>query len=186
MAYINVYGWVGYEMEYDNRIKTRVIFAIVDSKQQHLAWLLYAQDMPSYWQGAFETASVLHRKPDRNAIFGDATALPATNYYAGSDFRKLAPALHTTLGSRASIDIKDDPIYRGTTDCIIRYADLNGTLLDLYFELVTVGQRRNNIFPKPGRVYLLLLEKFSVSALKRGIRGPTALTHGVNPYDPVI
>jgi hypothetical protein len=83
-------------------------------------------------------------------------------------------------------DFKDAKHFR-TTDCTIsRFADLKGTVVDLEFELVTVGQRRTMDITKTGRVYLLLLEKFSMTALKRGIRGPTALTHGLSPYDPVI
>ncbi len=183
MTSLDVYGWRGWEMEIDNHIKTRVIFAIVDRKPSRLAWFMFAQDIPERWEGAFDMAGMGYRNLDRNEDFGTAIAYPTLNSMAGSDIRTLAPQIGSVLGSPATLEMTDEK--DGTTSCSIRgLVDSTNSLVDLDFDLVTAGSRREMNIKRNGRVYLLGAGKFSVAALKRGIRGAIPLTHNVDPYNP--
>ena len=185
MTSLDVYGWLGWEMEIDWHIKTRVIFAIVDRKNSRLAWYMFAQDIWNRWEGAFDLVSLGQRKLDRNEVFGDAISYPTLNSMTGTDISKLAPQLGTILGTQARLEIVDDP-KGGTTSCALRgLVDPNQNQVDLDFDLKTIGKRREMDIPRTGRTYLLGAGKFSVAALKRGIRGPIALTHKLDPYDTV-
>jgi hypothetical protein len=184
MATIGVYGYVGYEMEIDCHIKTRVMFAIADAKLKRLAWYLYSQDMPDRWQNAFVEAALRHRKLDRNQVFGDASDDPTFVYYSGSDISRLAPQLATDPGSTASIFFFPDE--DKTTTCEISHLlDLDNNSVRLQFDLVTLRERRTMDIRKTGRVWLIGVEPFSMHALKRGILGPSKMTHNDNPYNPV-
>jgi len=189
MASINVFGWLGYEMEIDRHIKTRVFFAVVDSKRTRLAWYMFAQSLIPAWQVGFDRVLIGERKLDRNEVFGDAISHPTVNEDAGSDIGGLAPRLGPGHGNVAFLVMTD---HVKTTTCLVRWLVDSRKHLTLKFDLRKAGKRTTSgvIFFAPstwmkrGLVSLLGVEPFSVRALKRGVRGASALTGGVDPHSP--
>jgi hypothetical protein len=185
MIDIDVYGWLGWEMEAESHIRIRVIFAVVDRKLTRLAWCMFSQDLVlQRWYRAFDYVALGYEKLDRNEVFGEAIPYPTLNDYAGSDIGKIAPPLLKTMGAPAShfllIDNRD-----WTTTCKLQWRDDAHNLVHVQFGLTTAGERRSFNMEKTGRVYLLGVERFSSHALNRGIHRASALTGGLDPYSPI-
>jgi hypothetical protein len=185
MMSIDVYGWLGYEMQIDTTIRTRVVFAVVDRGRKRMAWFLYSQDLSFPRQQAmFDEAGIGGRKVDRNEAFGETIAYPYLNDYAGTDISQIAPRFMKGPGGRATLFMIDER--DSTTTCKIRgLMDTNGTAVSLTFSLDKVADRRTFNLKKPGRVYMLGVERFTAGALKRGITGASKLTGGYDPHNPL-
>src|SRR5262249_31249818 len=138
MDSIDVFGWLGYEMEIDRHIKTRVFFAVVDPKRTRLAWYMFAQSLIPAWQGAFDMVLTGNRKLDRNEVFGDAISHPTVNDDAGVDISRLAPRLGPGHGNLAFLFLTD---HVKTTTCQVRWLGASQKDLTLKFDLRKVGKR---------------------------------------------
>jgi hypothetical protein len=184
MISIDVYGSVGWEMEIESHIRIRAIFAVVDRQRTRLAWCMFAQDLLlKRWYNAFDQVAVGERKLDYNKVFGEAIPYPTLNDYAGSDISKMAPPLGKLGAPAAHFVLKDNR--DSTTTCKLQWRTGSQRPVHLQFGLTTTSERRSFNVEKTGRVYLLGVERFSLQALKRGIRGASHLTAGYDPYSPV-
>jgi hypothetical protein len=184
MGSLDVYGWVGHEMEIDSHIKTRVIFQIVNDKHTQLAWYMFAEDIRNQWTAGFDLASIGNRKLDRNEVFGDVISYPTLNSASGSDITKFAPHIGPRLGAAATLDMTDNR--DKTITCSVRgLVDSKRNLVDLDFDLEKVGERREFDYKRTGRVFFLGVEKFTVGAQKKALHPLKALSGGVDPFDPI-
>jgi hypothetical protein len=184
MSSIDAYGWLGWEMEIDSHIKTRLIFAIVGQDPKRLAWYMFSEDIREAWQLAFVSVATGDRKLDRNEVFGNAISYPTLNAYNGPDITELAPAIGPRAGRAASLELTDDSKNR-TTSCAIRgLSDPGNHLVDIDFDLESAGKRREMNMKRTGHVFLIGAGRFSAAALKHGLRGRSGLTNGVDPYGP--
>jgi hypothetical protein len=193
MASIDVYGYTGWKMRIESYHKIHVIFAIADRKKKpSLAWYLFSEDVPEKGQHLFDYVDTGTQKLDGNEPFGGPYPWPTPNPYDGKGIGRLA---HRLPGKGAPAKLfmitsnKD-----ATTTCEISHlTDLDGKLVRLKFDLLTLGDKGidgilralQELGITKGHVGLLGVEPFSPHALKRGIEGRSKLTNNVDPYDPV-
>ena len=197
---IDVYGYIGQEMMVENKenqdtfFKLHVIFAIVDAKKKRLAWYLFAQDEPQSGRFLFDQVVIGKRKLDQNEMFGEAISYPTLNSIAGSDIGRLAPRM-SSIGAHAKLFLTTNKRDMTTTCKLSNLIDLDRNLVSLQFQLETFGEKKGadgivrglrEIGKKKGHVWLITVEPFSQTALKRGIRGPSKLTNNKDPYSPVF
>jgi hypothetical protein len=198
---VNVFGWMGWELEVDNHIKTRLIFAVADEKLKRLAWYFYSQAMGSgkygaAWQAEFDKIDMEERKwnnkTDQFTFFGVLDSNFKTGYpssFPTANIASLAVPLKTGFSSDtrpyASLQpIADDPQGGlGGMECRLEMMNLDVQYVYLRFRFgATRWDRRGFNLQKQGYLWLLKVEPFSLAAVKRGIRGPQDVDGNVDPH----
>jgi hypothetical protein len=188
---IFVYGSLGYELEYDNHIKTRLIFAVADDKRKRLAWYFFSQTMMlDKWNRPFELAEATGKKPQWNKAFGEynGSHLGDPNVSTSQQITTYALALSSgTLGNRVEVFISEVETQTNgkAIQCGLSLPGLTNKHERLEFRLKNALQRRSTVTDKKdGFLWLLQVEPFSIAALTRGIRGPQDVAANEDPYLP--
>ncbi len=185
------YGYMGWEMEIDSHIKTRVMFLLSDLRQTQLAWYVFSYLEKKEWQHGFDLVVLGERKLDRNEMFGSALSMALASKQWNSrkfDFRKLAPRL-PAVGADAVLTILDNPKL-GTTTCLVWIDTAGGVLFD--FDLKTEFPRKEKdvrdshgaLKGKLGRAFMVGVEKFTPHALDTG--PGKSIAFKIDPRDPIF
>ena len=194
---IYIYGYRGWEIKVDSKVKTRLIFGLADQKKTRLAWYTYAAEMKfreTTWWREFEKAARGERKLDKPPeIFAEAPLVPPSLevYPFQFDISDLAPRMGdgSFSGTHANLNMRDDPTL-GTTNCTLYIEYFKGATAKVYrqillnFDLETVQKRSTFDMRKNGHVYLLGTERFSDKALERGPTPAILFKPDVNPFSP--
>jgi hypothetical protein len=195
---VNVFGTVGFELEIDSHIKTRLIFAVADDKLKRLAWYFYSQSMgrekyETAWQAEFEKADMGQRKfdpkTDGGVLFGVLdkslktgfpSTLPTVNIASLAD--PLKDGFTAGFGPGVGLSPIDDDPQGGRMICELEFVTPDARqLINIRFQLATVAERRGFNVKKWGYLWLLKVEPFSLAAVKRGIRGAPDVDGHVDP-----
>src|SRR6266849_4778919 len=180
------YDFSGVDHEVNYHIKTNVVFAIADAKQEWMAWYIYFQDMLLWrWEEEFIAAGnanlAMGAKYDR---YKDKRMTP----FARSKSPRAWPFETSEVISLARFTDKEvRGNYIGKTG-IVRLSDVgpktncniwidtgkNGTRFA--FDLDKVASRRGIDYRGEGRVFRLAVERFNLGKLAGPTGGPPRMT----------
>jgi hypothetical protein len=186
-TWFNVYGYLGYELVIDGSVQTNVLFALVDAKQELLAWYGFRQDPAPWHRKQFEAYNLVsngisdiggltnpgsYMEPEENSNFATADHGGTLFLYPGrlSVAGLVAHELGRSFSLPADLEMKDDA---RVTRCILSIPAVRPVSALLAFNLVRQRKRRTRDLKKEGQIILIEVVPFRCNTL---VVGPNPIT----------